>query len=67
MGETMTKHTGRMPYTVVSRYRSDGLWHEQGQALHLLPAQAAGLLSQGKIKPASKPSSKTTKTNQGDQ
>jgi len=56
----MTKSISKSTYLVQSRYRNGGLWHEPGAELSLLPAQAAGPLSQGKItlKAATKDSSK---------
>ena len=60
MGEIMSKEAGRKAYKVLSRYRSGGLWNEQDQELNLLPVQAAGPLSQGKIE-----LKQSTKTNKG--
>ena len=51
----MTKSISKSDYIVQSRYRNGGLWHETGHELSLLPAQAAGPLSQGKIKPKDQP------------
>jgi len=53
----MTKSISKSDYIVQSRYRNGGLWHEAGHELSLLPAQAAGPLSQGTIKPKSQPES----------
>lgn len=45
----MSKANERKPYVVVSRYRNGRRWREQGEELNLLPVEAQGPLSQGKI------------------
>jgi hypothetical protein len=56
----MTKSISKSDYIVQSRYRNGGLWHETGHELSLLPAQAAGPLSQGTIKPKCQPTAQPT-------